>query len=405
VADIFRRHGQAYRQAHALTPEQRRAMRDIETCRTEVLGGHLDVCDQCGHQQQSYNSCRNRHCPKCQCLRQARWVEQRMARVLPTPYFHVVFTLPHELGALGRGNPRLVYDLLFAAASRTLLELGRDPKRLGAMLGLTAVLHTWTRDLRYHPHLHCITTGGGLSPDLRRWVPGDPRYLLPVKVMARLFRGKFIDGLATAYAAGHLRLEGPCLPLTDPATFNALKDTLYRKDWVVYAKRPFAGPRQVFSYLGRYTHRVAISNQRLLSADDDQVCLVTKGEKRVSLAPQEFIRRFLMHVLPRGLVKIRHYGLLAPANTNTRRVLAGRLLSAALNRLPAPLAVLALLALVVANLARPPQEHDWIQHREQLGCLDIRTCPRCGTGRMVRCEPFAPALALHAPPPPFEDSS
>ena len=377
-------------------------MRDIEACRTAVLGGHLDRCDQCGHQEQSYNSCRNRHCPKCQCLRQARWVEQRMKRTLPTPYFHVVFTLPHELGALARGNPRLVFNLLFAAASRTLLQLGRDPKRLGAMIGFTAVLHTWTRDLRFHPHLHCIVTGGGLSPDLSRWIRGNPRYLFPVKVLGKLFRGKFLDGLASAYSTGELRLEGPCRPLQDKEAFDALKDRLYRKDWVVYAKRPFAGPQQVFSYLGRYTHRVALSNQRLVGISDHQVCFVTKNDQRVSMSSQEFIRRFLLHVLPSGFVKIRHYGLMAPANTNTRRVLARRLLSSTLNLLPTPLALLVLLALVVVDLAHPRQEPDWVQHLEQLTGLDLNTCPNCGTGRMVRWLPVAPR---HGPLPQYLDSS
>ncbi len=405
MADIFRAHGEVYRQTHPLTPEQRRVMQDIETCRTEVLGGHLYKCDQCGHREQSYNSCRNRHCPKCQSLRQARWVEQRMKRVLPTPYFHVVFTLPHELGTLARGNPRLVYNLLFAAASRTLLQLGQDPERLGALLGFTAVLHTWTRDLRYHPHLHCIVTGGGLSLDLRRWVNGDPRYLFPVKVLAKLFRGKFLDGLADAYSNGELQLEGPCRPLRDKATFYALKDRLYQKDWVADARRPFAGPQQVFSYLGRYTHRVAISNQRLVSIDDHSVCFVTKNDKRVSLQHQEFIRRFLLHVLPHGFVKIRHYGLLAPANTNTRFVLARRLLSSTLNLWPPPLAILVLLALVVANLAGPQQEPDWVQHLKQLTGVDLNICPNCGTGRMVQWLPIAPRRPSQRPPPHYDDSS
>ena len=246
VADIFRLHGEVYRQKHALLPEQRHAMRAIEICRTDVLGGHLDVCDACGLVRPAYNSCRNRHCPKCQALAQALWIEKRMERVLPTHSFHVVFTLPHEIGPLALRNRRIIFDLLFSSASRTLVELGRDEQRLGALLGVTAVLHTWTQDLRFHPHTHCVVTGGGLATAGDRWISSRQKHLFPVRVMSALFRGKFLDGLARAYEQGKLDLNGACGDLADRERFRRFKDELYRKPWVVYAKRPFAGPEQVF---------------------------------------------------------------------------------------------------------------------------------------------------------------
>lgn len=384
IADIFRTHGEVYRQLHPLTVEQRRVMRAIETCRTSVLGGYVDTCDQCGHQEQGYNSCRNRHCPKCQSLRQAQWIEQRMQRILPTSYFHVVFTLPHELRPLAQNNPRLIYTLLFATASATLIQLGKDPKRLGALIGVTAVLHTWTRELNFHPHIHAIVTGGGLSEDLRQWVTGKTHYLFPVRVLAQLFRGKFLAGLDNAYRNGELTLEGRCEALKDQDAFNRLKDQLYRKDWVVYAKQPFAGPQHVFNYLGRYTHRVAISNQRLVSIDDQKVCFVTKNGQHFSLSHQEFIRRFLLHVLPTGFVKIRHYGLLAPINVRGRWVLAQRLLSPTTLWIPRALAILLMVACCVVNLVQPQPKRTWVEHFEQLTGINLHRCPKCHTGQMVR---------------------
>jgi len=311
VADIFRRHGPAYRESHTLTPGQGKVLRDVIACRTSVLGGHLDVCDTCGHSEPSYNSCRNRHCPKCQATAQARWIDQRKERILPTPYFHVVFTLPALLRPVAMRNPRVIFDLLFAAASNTLLDLGRDEERLGATLGLTAVLHTWTRELHYHPHLHTVVTGGGLAPDDGRWIAGRRRYLFPVKVLSRLFRGKFLAALRRAYRRGKLKIA-------DDADFPAMLTKLYREEWVVFAKRPFGGARHVYEYLGRYTHRVAISNQRVLAVDKDGVRFLTKNGKSVTIPPLDFIRRFLLHVLPRGYVKIRHYGLMAASNATTR---------------------------------------------------------------------------------------
>lgn len=256
VADVFLGHGDAYRRSHALWPEQRRAMRDIERCRTPALGGHLDVCDSCGHQVPAYNSCRNRHCPKCQALVQDEWLGRRTERILPTHYFHVVFTVPAELRALALGNREIFFDLLFAAASATLLELGRDPRRLGAQLGFTAVLHTWTRDLRFHPHLQCIVTGGGLAHKGDRWIHARRRYLFPLKVIGLLLRGKVLDGLRRAYDAGRLVLLGPaCAHTAAPHDFAAFLARLRRIDWLPYVKPTFAGPQQIFAYLGRYTHR------------------------------------------------------------------------------------------------------------------------------------------------------
>jgi hypothetical protein len=317
VAEVFRRHGPAYRESHVLTPGQGKVLRDVVACRTAALGGHLDVCDTCGHSEPSYNSCRNRHCPKCQSTAQARWIERRKERILPTPYFHVVFTLPARLRPLALRNPRVVFDLLFAAASSTLLDLGRDEKRLGATLGLTAVLHTWTRELHYHPHLHTVVTGGGLAPDDGRWIAGRRRYLFPVKVLSRLFRGKFLAALNRAHRRGKLTTD-------DGADFEAMLTQLYREEWVVFAKRPFGGARHVYEYLGRYTHRVAISNQRLLAVDEEGIRFLTKNGKCVTVPPREFVRRFLLHVLPRGYVKIRHFGLMAAANATSRLEIARR---------------------------------------------------------------------------------
>lgn len=361
VGDIFRAHGEVFRQHHVLTPDQRRAMRAIETCRTEVLGGHADVCLDCGFSRPSYNSCRNRHCPKCQFLKQAKWIDERMVRVLPTSYFHVVFTLPAALRPLCLHNRERLYNLLFATVSRTLLALGQDPERLGGQLGFTAVLHTWTRTLVYHPHLHCIVTGGGLSPDGERWVrAARGRYLFPVKVMAKLFRGKLLDGLKRLYTAGELDLG------EDAAGFSHLLDQLYRQPWVVYAKRPFGGPRQVYQYLGRYTHRVAISNQRLLSFDGQTVGFHTKNGTTATLAVDEFIRRFLLHVLPYRFSKIRHFGLLAPCHVRDRLERARRLLAP---NVPAP---------------SLPAAGTWVERLIRLIGFDPTCCPRCGSVPLVR---------------------
>jgi hypothetical protein len=335
VADILRAYGDAYRAHHPVSPEQATVLRRLTACRTAALGGHVDSCDACGTVRVSYNSCRDRHCPKCQTRRQVEWVESRLARLLPVPYFHVVFTLPEQLQPLGLKNRRVLYSLLFRAASETLMELATDPRRLGAQLGVTAVLHTWGQNLLFHPHLHCVVTGGGLSPDGQRWVAGREDYFLPVHVLGHLFRGKFLAGLKAAYQAGQLTLAGSVEALRNPSQFRQLLGTLYRQRWVVYAKPPFGGAEQVYRYLGRYTHRVAISNGRLVSLEQGRVTFRYKDYaddqrlKLMTLDAEEFIRRFLLHVLPKGFVRIRHYGLLAGRNVDTKLADCRRLLGIA----------------------------------------------------------------------------
>src|SRR5262252_3311919 len=271
VADILRAHGQAYAARHPVSALQAAVMRRLVACRTAALGGHIDACGRCGYTRVSYNSCRDRHCPKCQGVKRAAWLEARLERLLPVEHFHVVFTLPVALHPLVLHHPRRLYDLLFQAASQTLLTLAADPKRLGAQLGITAILHTWGQNLLFHPHLHCVVTGGGLSLDGQRWIAGKRHFFLPVRVVGKLFRGKFLAGLKKAYQAGQLTLTGSVLPLGDPRAFQQLLQQLYSNNWVVYAKRPFGGATQVFRYLGRYSHRVAIANSRLASMEHDRV--------------------------------------------------------------------------------------------------------------------------------------
>lgn len=383
LGEIFRLHGEAYRKSHALTEPQRKAMRAIEACRTPVLGGHLDVCNQCGLERAVYHSCRNRHCPTCQSLSQARWIERRMERLLPTEYFHVVFTIPDDLlNGLALRNRELFFNLLFESASQTLLQLGNDKKRLGAQLGITAVLHTWTRDLRFHPHLHCIVTGGGLHPNGQQWVHARQGYLFPVHVLSRLFRGKLIAALTQAYEAGQLKLSGALADLATPKAFRRLKDRLFKTEWVAYAKEPFAGPEQVFRYLGQYTHRVGISNQRLLSLSDEGVLFRTRGEATVQLAPDQFIHRFLQHVLPSGFVKIRHYGLMAPGNATTKLETARSLLEA--ENVGVTIAVGLIAALPLLRPAPPPTPvDDGCALLLRLTGIEATRCPRCGTGTLI----------------------
>jgi hypothetical protein len=361
VADIFRAHGEAYRRAHHLTRDQAKVMRAIEACRTAVLGGHVDLCLDCGAMTPSYNSCRNRHCPKCQGLEQAQWIEARKARTLPTHHFHVVFTLPAQLRPLVRANQDVVYSILFREAARTLLELGET--HVGATFGVTEVLHTWTRTLSYHPHVHCIVTGGGLSLDGQRWVHTSKRYLFPLKVLSRLFRGKLLAALKQARADGELTIAAD--------DFARLVGPLYRKDWVVYAKRPFGTAQHVFEYLGRYTHRVGLSNQRLLGMDERGVRFSTKRGESACLSPDEFIRRFLQHVLPSGFVKIRHYGLLAPANVNTKLRVALALLAPPATPPGVPTGALT-----------PPQAPTWAEQLLALTGIDVRVCRHCGSSRL-----------------------
>lgn len=350
-------------QRHALSPEQRKVLRHINTCRTAALGGHLDVCDGCGYQQPSYNSCRDRHCPKCQSLAQAKWIAERKERLLPTKYFHIVFTLPEELRPVALAHRERVFNLLFEAASATLLAFGRG-KRLGVQLGITAVLHTWTRTLAFHPHLHCIVTAGGLTEDGERWVEASDKYLFSVKALSKVFRGKFLDGLARASARGELDIGGE-------EGLARLRERVYRKAWVVYAKAPFGGPEHLVDYLGRYTHRVGISNHRLLSLTEQGVHFATKQGKTTTLSPDEFLRRFVSHVLPSGFVKLRHYGLFAAGNVPTRLAKARRLLDAARAADAVPTAVPADEA---DNAASPPEVRDQML---ALTGLDIALCPRC----------------------------
>jgi hypothetical protein len=383
LADIVRKHGADYRRRHILTPEQHRVLRAIERCRTAELGGHLDVCLACGHSAPSYNSCRNRHCPKCQAIAQAKWIEGRMARVLPIHYFHVVFTLPAELRPLAAYNSRQVFGLLFAAASATLLELGHDPKRLGAELGITMVLHTWARDLSFHPHLHAIVTGGGLSPDGRRWVPSRDGFLFPIPVVRKLFRDKLLALLDATIGRGEITMPGGVA--ADPEAWNRLRDRLYRKPWHVYAKRPFGGAEQVIAYLGRYTHRVGISNHRLMSMDDRGITFRTKDGKTTTLSPDAFLGRFLHHVLPNGFVKIRHYGLMASGNATTKLEVGRKLL-------PAP----PLSTLTPALATEDEAQVSLDSARIPLTGFELGRCPVCGADAIVR-QPLPNAQA-RAPP-------
>jgi predicted Zn-ribbon and HTH transcriptional regulator len=324
VADIFRKHGPAWRRANAghVGLNQLKAMSAIEACRTEALGGHVAACTKCGHQHVAYNSCKNRHCPKCQGPAARDWMAARAEDLLPVEYFHLVFTLPAEIAPIAYWNKKAVYGLLFKASAKTVMTIAADPKRLGARAGMTSVLHTWGSALTHHPHIHMIVPGGGLSPDGMNWVSCRPGFFLHVRVLSRLFRRLFLEGLTALHRAGQLAFFGKLRGLAKAQAFARHLAPLRKAEWVVYAKPPFGGPEAVLAYLGRYTHRVAISNQRLISADADTVTFrwkdyrIKRGDrmKIMRLASSEFIRRFLMHVLPEGFHRIRHYGLLASAN-------------------------------------------------------------------------------------------
>jgi hypothetical protein len=355
---------------------QQRVLRAIASCRTAALGGHLEQCDRCGHRRAVYHSCRNRHCPKCQLLAQEDWLEARRA-------FHVVFTLPHELNRLALTRPRVIYDLLFRAASDTLKTFARDPKHLGGELGLTAILHTWSQTVSQHIHLHCIVTGGALASDGSRWIPPrHPGFLFPVRALAKVFRGKFLDGLRQRFLRGELGCDD---------SLPALLHTLREHDWVVYAKPPFAGPESVLRYLGRYTHRIAISNHRILRMEGDRVAFRYRDYadgnriKVLKLSVHELLRRFLLHVLPRGFVRIRHYGLLANRLRRQRIARCRELLAA-----EAPPA--------------PPAQESLCEKMLRLTGLDVTACPACGQGRMVV---IAEVEKLDGTTPPIEilDSS
>ncbi len=386
VADVVQEHGDDYRLAHHPSAAQEKVLGNIAVCRTSVLGGHADECrNGCGHIRASYNSCRDRHCPKCQGPQRAEWLANRLERVLPTEHFHVVFTIPDELNPLALRNKKAVFNILLDSASKTLIELSRDDKRLGATIGITAVLHTWGQNLLFHPHLHCIVTGGGLSVDGEKWIPGRERYQLPVKVIGKLFRGKFLHALHRVYKSGELSLAGSTADLADPMVWNGFKDRLYRKNWVVYAKPPFGGVDHVFKYLGRYTHRVAISNHRLLEMENGRVTFSYRDYKNdidttMTLTAVEFLRRFLLHVLPPGFTRIRHYGLYAGRNV------AGKLATARRHLDPE------------AEESPPKQEDSrpwWERFLENTG-VDVMRCPVCG-GRLTRTRRIEPSFAGFPP--------
>jgi hypothetical protein len=377
VADIFRDHGAAWRSANAghVSLHQLKVMSAIERCRTAALGGHVARCENCAHTLIAYNSCRNRHCPKCQGAAAKEWLAEREAELLPVPYFHVVYTLPAAIRHLAYQNKAVIYDLLFKASAETTLTIAADPKHLGARIGFISVLHTWGSALVHHPHVHMIVPGGGLSQDRSKWIACRPRYFLTVEVLSALFRRLFLQMLLTAHQAGRLQFFGDLVPLADKAAFTAYLKPLRNIDWVVYAKRPFAGPEQVLRYLSRYTHRIAISNRRLVAAGENGVTFKYKDYrldgsaryKTMTLETDEFIRRFLIHVLPKGLHRIRHYGLLAKSNCAANIARARELLAA-----PSP--------------SKQPKPSEATATGEPR--LLPRPCPCCG-GRMIIIESFA----------------
>jgi Putative transposase/Transposase zinc-binding domain len=388
VADIFRQLGPAYREQHAeaLGGGQRRVMSAIERCRTAALGGHVEECDACGHQRIAFNSCRNRHCPKCQSLARMQWLEDRQAELLPVEYFHVVFTLPESIAAIAYQNKAVVYDILFQATAETLRTIAADPKHLGAEIGFIAILHTWGQNLLHHPHLHCVVPGGGLAPDGQRWIACRPGFFLPVRVLSRLFRRLFLERLQKAFDGGELEFFNALAALRDPDAFAAHLAPARQAEWVVYAKPPFGGPQQVLEYLGRYTHRVAISNNRLIDLADGNVSFHWKDyrhdsrNKVMRLDGQEFIRRFLLHVLPPGFQRIRHYGLLGNRHRAAKLARCRELLAA-----PAPVLP-----------AQAPL--DYRDRYQRLTGVSLRNCPQCGHGQMVCIESFLPGALPRGPP-------
>jgi hypothetical protein len=388
VADIFRQYGASYREAHRLSYEQLRVMRAIEVCRTAALGGHVEQCDRCNATRNAYNSCRNRHCPKCQNSERAKWLEARKAELLPVEYFHVVFTLPKQIAEIAFYNKETVYGILFRATSETLLTIARDPKHLGAEIGFFAILHTWGQNLLHHPHLHCVVPGGGLSPDHERWISCLPGFFLPVEVLSHLFRRLFLEQLEDAFYKNELRFPGAIEPLRDVFVFDALLHSHEDRDWVVYARPPFGGPERALEYLGRYTHRVAISNHRLLSLQDGQITFQWKDyrsehrekSKTMTLEADEFQRRFLIHTLPAGFQRIRHYGFLANCHRADKLEHCRCLLSAGTAGL---LPSLAECAQMKEALTEPEPAH---------------RCPHCGSGSMVRIAVLIPIRWPAIPP-------
>lgn len=390
VADIFRLHGPEYRTAFgdSMTRAQFRVMRAIEICRTAELGGHVEQCDRCGRQVISYNSCRNRHCPKCGSLEKAAWLEARQAELLQTQYFHVVFTVPEVIAPILLQNKTVGYNILFRAVAETLQTVAGDPKHLGAQIGFLAVLHTWGQNLSHHPHLHCVIPGGGVSPDRKAWVSCRRNFFLPVRVLSRAFRGKFLYYLNQAVQKHQITFHGKLQHLTDPATFMAYVQTARKSEWVVYAKAPFGGPQQVLDYLGRYTHRVAISNHRLLRLENHRVTFRWKNYRNnnrigtMTLDANEFIRRFLLHVLPGRFVRIRQFGFLANRNRTENIALCRKLIASP-----------------ESSDSQLVQNLDWKSRYEKLTGESLRVCPSCHQGQLL-CIEIIPALPRLTRAPP-----
>jgi hypothetical protein len=382
VADLIRTAGTAFlqRNRHWLSWQQVKVLRAIARCRTAALGGHLDQCTRCGHRAISYNSCRNRHCPKCQTAAREHWIAARQRELLPTRYVHMVFTLPQRLAPLVLQNKKVIYDLLFRASAETLLEVARDPKHLGAEIGFFSVLHTWSQKLTAHPHVHCVVPAGGLSLDHTRWIKSRDRFFLSIHVLRRVFRGKFVAGLQCAFQNGKLRFSGDLTLLAQPKIFASWLRPLFRNDWVVYSKPPFGGPEHVLQYLGRYTHRVAISNHRLVSFAEGKVTFGWRNsahhneQKLLTLSLDEFLRRFLLHVLPKGFVRIRNFGFLANRRRTTLLPLGFQLLGA---------------------LQQPHSEQEASTAKE---ASPLWLCPQCGAPMIVIERLTAAQIQLRSPP-------
>jgi hypothetical protein len=384
MADVIRYAGPGFneRSQRWINGQHQKVLQAITRCRTAALGGHRDRCSDCGHTAISYNSCRNRHCPRCQGNARLRWLQQRERELLPTSYVHAVFTLPRELAPLALQNKRILYSLLFRASAEALQQVARDPRHFGAEIGFFSVLHTWDQRLQHHPHVHCVIAAGGLAPDHASWIASRRSFFLPVKVLSRLFRGKFLAGLKTAFREGQLEFHGRFAQLAEPRSFAAWLRCLFRHDWVVYSKRPFGGPEHVLRYLAAYTHRVGISNGRLVALADSKVTFRWRdsahgNKKRVmSLPVDEFLRRFLLHLLPRGFVRIRNFGFLANRQRTTLLPLCFQLLQS------------------VTRHSRSEPAHAYQPHRTQT----LPTCPLC-SGPMQVIERLSPAqLLLRAPP-------
>jgi hypothetical protein len=394
LADVFRAHQTDFLACwgHILSPQQKKALRDIRDCRSAALGGRLQECEQCGHRLFLFNSCRNRNCPKCQASVRAQWLADRETELLPVEYFHVVFTVPPQIASMALQNARTIYGIFFRAVSETLLTIAADPKRLGAAIGFLAVLHTWGQNLHVHPHIHCVVPGGGLSPDQSRWISCRKSFFLPVKVLSRFFRKRFLIHLCRAFQQGKLQFRGSLESLSEPAAFEALCFQAGQTEWIVYAKPPFGGPAQVLKYLARYTHRVAISNRRLLAMADGRVTFEWKdyaasGEsKTMTLEAVEFIRRFLLHVLPSGFVHIRHFGFLANRKRKEKLALSRALLS---DR-----------RMLTAAGTDSPRNRISIPD-EQLA----RRCPVCKTGHLIVIQVLNAAACACLPTPLIADTS